>query len=440
MKNWIPRNWEYLLAGLIAIYLVINNFSRLSPTIVPELSSSTIQLGKYLEVLHDIPTREINDYSKYAYVQYATDIEYLTLAVINLIAIRRSGSKVHNLIVLYSDEILKRTHDFETVASKAEENGIFLQPVALLKAEEIEYGSGWHLSFTKLHVFHLGNFDRVVFFDADSMIVDVDTEQMVNHPGNMDELFEISPDIDIALPQAYWLNKYTSGELKAPPRSRDNSTTRINFIEHKFDNRKTFFASHVMVINPSKKLFHEIWKYVYSPEEWKTLYPERLIEIEDYDMEVINKFIDDRLREQIESEVEIENPLKVAILPHNKYGVLTGEFKEMYHGRFLAEAQELPFTNGRNNDGWDAKKVLSETKLLHFSDSPVPKPWESYPLTNIAQYTLARIYCSKDAKDTKKFNAEFPTYKPRITDDCDAVMVWDWIREEFERYRQHIYT
>ncbi|KXG47962.1 uncharacterized protein PGRI_018320 [Penicillium griseofulvum] len=52
-------------------------------------------------------------------------------------------------------------------------------------------------------------------------------------------------------------------------------------------------------------------------------------------------------------------------IPHRPYILLTGEFRSNTHEAYL----------GNSGETWDAEKVFKETKYLHFSDWPVPKPW-----------------------------------------------------------------
>jgi len=55
------------------------------------------------------------------------------------------------------------------------------------------------------------------------------------------------------------------------------------------------------------------------------------------------------------------------IIPHRRYDLLTGEFRKKrdQHAPYLGSEEEV----------WNATKVLSEAKFLHFSDWPMQKPW-----------------------------------------------------------------
>ena len=123
----------------------------------------------------------------------------------------------------------------------------------------------------------------------------------------MDELFFV-PSCPAAMPRAYWITKPT-------------------------------LTSHIMVIQPSEQQFERV-----QTEIKKAGYGV-------YDMEIIN-----RLFRQ-----------DCIILPHQKYALLTGEFRSKDHGSFLENGDEV----------WDPQTAFMEAKFVHFSDHPLPKPWEA---------------------------------------------------------------
>ena len=63
------------------------------------------------------------------------------------------------------------------------------------------------------------------------------------------------------------------------------------------------------------------------------------------------------------------------ILPHQHYGLLSGEFRSRDHKNFL----------GNDYEAWDPERVLEEASLVHFSDWPLPKPWILWPGTLVSQ-------------------------------------------------------
>ena len=57
------------------------------------------------------------------------------------------------------------------------------------------------------------------------------------------------------------------------------------------------------------------------------------------------------------------------ILPHQRYDLLGGEFRNPDHTRYLVNADEP----------WDADQAYAKAQYIHFSDWPVPKPWIEMP-------------------------------------------------------------
>ncbi|KAF1957651.1 nucleotide-diphospho-sugar transferase [Byssothecium circinans] len=53
------------------------------------------------------------------------------------------------------------------------------------------------------------------------------------------------------------------------------------------------------------------------------------------------------------------------IIPHRRYMLLTGEFRWTEHANYLGNEYEV----------WNATKELAETRYVHWSEWPLPKPW-----------------------------------------------------------------
>ena len=115
----------------------------------------------------------------------------------------------------------------------------------------------------------------------------------------------------------------------------------------------------------------------------------------DYDMDILNKLYNE----------------SATIIPHRKYDLLTGEFRSDNHVRYL----------GSNEEKWDARKILKETKYLHFSDWPMPKPW--LQLTPAMDVKLEDILpkCEKTSE---------------TGEDCSNREVWQEIRQDFTDRRK----
>ena len=96
-----------------------------------------------------------------------------------------------------------------------------------------------------------------------------------------------------------------------------------------------------MLIEPSEFEFDRVLQAIKDKGE------------DDFDMEIVNKLYQDN----------------AMILPHRPYNLLTGEFRAEDHSHYL----------GNELEEWHPDAALSEAKLLHFSDWPIPKPWISTP-------------------------------------------------------------
>lgn len=460
--SYFKKNWEFKIAFFIVAYYFLTNI------VLESAHSHQIRgLSNNLRVVpdqvikHYDQTVDITNAKKYAYVQYATSYEYLNLAVINFIVLRESGSKIKNLVILYDSKLQQYSNNGETpwtrLSGLSLKHHITLKPVKLLQLRD-SASTSWASSFTKFHIFNLVEYDRVVYFDSDSMLVNTLFDEDGVHtekPSNLDELFKIPKEITYVLPQAYWLNnivedkgsfqnKYnrkvtipTQKQYGLRMQKLVNDIKDLDFADaftklpaliyerHKHDNRDDFFANHVMVLTPSREVFTELLRYIHNPFHWRLFKRSRLRKQTDYDMEILNKYLDDELKSK--------SGIKVGILPHRTYGVLTGEFKEKWHRRFVAEPEFLPFIDKHSNKDWNSREASKHIKLVHFSDSPIPKPWEFD--SNLEYYNRHKIWCSKD--DTELYLKTYPTeHKPKITDDCDSVRLWDYYRDQFRLLKE----
>lgn len=429
MKLLSLEKWEFKLGAFVAVYYIIFSF----------LWQSNGTLANHLRVL---PIEFINskfeteiNYDKVAYVQYATNYEYFNLAIMNYIKLQENDTKVNNLVILINSQLIHQDDEkFNLLIALARRWNIKLKPTKLINSHVT---STWSSSLTKLQIFNQVEFDRIVYFDSDSMFV---------NNGTMDELFSLPREIKYAMPQAYWLNNkvekkknYKSYGGKIPskeeykeiidksistPYSWNNLPSLVNE-NHKYDNYDDFFATHIMMIEPSRKVYQNILTYVENPWYWHITARGKVRKSTDYDMEIINKFFNNMLK---------SNNGKVGILPHKVYGVLTGEFKEKYHSRFTVEPQYLPFVNKYSLVQWNVSEFLPSIKLVHFSDSPIPKPWETQD--NYDYYNELKIYCNVNL-DADEYNRQFPSqHKPRLTSDCEAVDAWNAFMKEFNKNMQ----
>lgn len=143
----------------------------------------------------------------------------------------------------------------------------------------------------------------------------------------MDELFFLPP-ARVAMPRAYW----------GLPESRK-------------------LTSLLVLIEPSYREYQALMNAAQPVMAGQV----SVNETEDvkYDMELLNERYGD----------------SALVLPHRQYGLITGEFRATDHTKFL----------GNDYETWDPDKALSEAKLVHFSDWPLPKPRVMWPQELLAE-------------------------------------------------------
>lgn len=397
------------------------------------------------ELLSDYEQRldELNNTDRYAYVQYATQANYLNLAIYNFVTLRKAETRIPHLVVLY-DMKIHEDPSFNDLKRIAVEYNITFQPVEPL-ARSVGPKKTWFDSYTKFHIFNLVEFDKVVYFDADSMLVNVELslgegeisnfENVKLLPRNLDELFMITDEFNISLPMAYWLQDTTATVKSQKPskmqyekdRAKESTNAAIKLKYHvfnllptllseedKFDSKRTFFGAHVIAFRPSREVYDDLVSYLHHP--WYNLFKER-IKDSDYDMDILNIYLDRQLKTR-------KSNIKVGILPHRQYGVLTGEFREKWHAKFLTDPQFLPYLSQESNVGWNAKEVIKSLRLVHFSDYPIPKPWEK---DSDDSYKTLKLFCIHDSEDPY-FDTVY--WEPKFTHDCTSAYFWEWIREQ----------
>ncbi|CAA7268247.1 unnamed protein product [Cyclocybe aegerita] len=246
---------------------------------------------------------------RFAYVFYATQKEYLCNTLINFEQLRKEN--VAGEIALIYPSLWQDTDPegstgaIRRMLDKAREKyGVNLHPMEVWRTHRGD--PTWSESLTKLHIFGLTDYTRVIYLDSDGLAL-----------RNMDHLF-LAPQAHIALPRAYWLDQDQ-------------------------------LASHVMVITPSDALLSRVKKWVDN------------IDKKGFDMELVNSL----------------SASSALVLPHRGYAMLTGEFRNSNHSKYLAE------------DGpeakWDPRAELSRSFYIHFSDWPLPKPWKSATKYQIEQ-------------------------------------------------------
>lgn len=149
--------------------------------------------------------------TRHAYVLYATSDIYMCSALINLRRIRRFGASRHNDVVVIIPEDYQPSNTLSVASAAGNFTVIRVAPTVKLS------DSTYHDVLTKLRVFELEQYDRIVYIDADSLVM-----------RSMDDLFQL-PITPLAASRAYWLQHMTITTI-------------------------------MMVIQPSKAGFECLWK------------------------------------------------------------------------------------------------------------------------------------------------------------------------------------
>lgn len=139
---------------------------------------------------HDI------DWSNFAYVQYATNSDYLCNSVMIFETLSRLGTRADKVLMYDSTMVTgdldsAKSHDAQLLKKARDEYKVHLQPIQLQHKEVVS--DYWADSFTKLLAFNQTEYKRVLHLDSDATIRRL-----------MDELF-LLPPCPVAMPRAYWL-------------------------------------------------------------------------------------------------------------------------------------------------------------------------------------------------------------------------------------------
>jgi alpha-N-acetylglucosamine transferase len=271
---------------------------------------------------HDI------DWSNFAYVQYATNSDYLCNSVMIFETLNRLGTRADKVLMYDSTMVTgdldsAKSYDAQLLKKARDEYKVHLQPIQVQHKEVVSgkfnpltplgyailstvsftnnvsgIADYWADSFTKLLAFNQTEYKRVLHLDSDATIRRL-----------MDELF-LLPPCPVAMPRAYWLYP---GDPK--------------------------LASPVILVQPSAVEFDRVSAQINKAGN------------DDYDMEVVNTLYRDQ----------------AMVLPHRPYLILTREFWQdpSDHAKYL----------GTDKEKWDPVAAFDEVKYIHFSDFPLPKPW-----------------------------------------------------------------
>ncbi|KAF9873841.1 glucose n-acetyltransferase [Colletotrichum karsti] len=232
----LPRR----LVLLVSIALIILLFAS-AILLAPENRPASVEISTPEEFAWK-PTWTTEEVQpKFAYVQYATNMDYLCNAVINFARLRRYGAR-EDLVLIHPNEWSKGNSREATALARLRDSSPGLKMSGFDLISTSKGDKTWQYSLTKFHAFALTGWKRVLAFDSDSLVLN-----------NMDDYF-LSPKAPIALPRAYWLNE-------------------------KNMDKKQVLGSHVMLIEPNKARYHKIMDEAAQSGE--------------FDMEVVNHLFGD---------------------------------------------------------------------------------------------------------------------------------------------------
>ncbi|EKD12736.1 uncharacterized protein L3040_006887 [Drepanopeziza brunnea f. sp. 'multigermtubi'] len=178
------------------------------------------------------------DWTKFAYTQYATNLNYLCNSVMIFETLHRLQSKPDRLMLYPSKysapDAVADTPERRLLLKARDEYGVKLEAVEVVHEKSALYaGPNWADSYTKLLAFNQTQYSRLLVLDSDSTILQL-----------MDDLF-LLPDAKAVMPKAWWLDY-------------------------------PFVTSHIMLIQPSASEFSRIQDAI------------RDAHLGFYDMEIVN--------------------------------------------------------------------------------------------------------------------------------------------------------
>ncbi|KAH3681676.1 hypothetical protein WICPIJ_007364 [Wickerhamomyces pijperi] len=363
------------------------------------------------------------NWSKYAYVLYATSGAHLCNSFMVFSELRKYGSKA-DMVLIVNEDFLNKPDDYPQEYKELTEMKDKLQlkysPVKPITIDSNEAMKIWVSSYTKLLVFGETSYDRIIYMDADSVLL---------QQKHLDELFFLPP-CQVATPAAYWLIDEKFGKMgseammkKYPPEKYGFKPTtvkerlekigkyiqsyiapfmtmKLNTLNHidneKFDSLSTDdkityksfqnsvynnlpsypyledykLTNIIMVIQPSEELFNRIkWGIETKSQDGR----------DEYDMDIIERLFDLKVSQSMslsEKTKTLNDRLheipEYLILPPKRYAALTLQFNLWTdHETFALDSFEQAWSHVRspdNKDGSDSEPYYYEIRKLAAKD------------------------------------------------------------------------
>ncbi|VEU20851.1 DEKNAAC101689 [Brettanomyces naardenensis] len=459
------------------------NFFGFDPSDVKSIQAETlvqIHRSKLLDI-----GKNYHDWMKRAYVQYATDLQHICPALINFRRLKNLNARA-DFVLIYAGnrtEIELEGGDELDMLDKVESVGATIKYVKPIDLQS--ESSYWSKSFTKLYAFGLTQYERLVFIDSDSLVLR-NMDELFTLPDsilatpvnylNFRDFSKINMNMEGAIMTPYdrtnALLEYYSEKIDPETRYDDIEwlmKTVYPSLPSLRDPIKLLdaygigyqLASYVMVIHPDSRILKALLESLKYRSK------------DQYDMDILNEFFNlkritgDRSNLYRISEKDRKKyiPL-IQVIPHNPYALLSGEFRELQrsHDCYLSDPLDLPELGYRypsldfpgspegsiNDDdegsfiypeipywswywnrelttyGWGAESIVKDAKLVHFSDTPLPKPWQSAPkimdklLHDAQKKCLAGTDNNKEAcvKELQVWLDLYDEYHQSIRDYC----------------------
>lgn len=338
---------------------------------------------------------ELINWDKFAYVFYATNYNNLIPILINVKQLVKLKTRA-KIQLLCSFDYSNDKEAKKLIHLLSIKYNVNVKNVEMIKSTFEKDSKTWSESFTKLHSFNLVEYDRVLYLDADSIILKT-----------MDQLFLLPPAL-LSLPLNYLDFKDYLNFKAVDPKSlnlidldndEDSLPTPFEYslivqdlykkkIEDELDFNSEYFnsiydllpsiefsidrfpnlklASYVMLVIPDSNVFQWILNNIKNKKA------------NEFDMEIINNVwnlndIDNNnyyIRKNIQNKDDATNTFlkseilpSLLVLPHYPYGLLSGEFRHSIfeHQAYLTSPADLSYLSSKSPT-LNVQRILKDGK------------------------------------------------------------------------------